>query len=93
MTAQPTVTQNQYVTQNGWTVTPSDVEPVWVVDTISQAQQSWNSAVALNMVTLGTNAINNWSAGPPYSAAKDTVLLDLLKVVVAMLQAKFDVSN
>ena len=80
----------QSVVQNGWTVTASDVEPVWQVISLSTAQQQWNNVVALNLVQACTNAINNWgSLTPPQ---KDTVLLDLVKFAQALL-LKFGVNN
>ena len=48
MTAQPAFDPTtQSVVQNGWTVTASDVEPVWQVISLSTAQQQWNTVLAL----------------------------------------------
>ncbi len=102
MTAQPSITPaTQFVVQNGWTVNSGvNVTPVWVIQTLSASDQKvvanqtqWTNALALNIVTAGNNAINNWVPGGTYSAAKDTVLLDVLKVVVAMLEAQYGVNT
>jgi hypothetical protein len=102
MTAQPTITPaTQFVSQNGWTINAGvNVTPIWVIGTLSSQQQQvvasqtqWTNTLALNIVTVGNNAINNWVSGGTYSATKDTVLLDVLKVVVAMLEAQYGVNN
>jgi len=91
MTAQPAFDPTtQSVVQNGWTVTASDVEPVWQVQTLPTIQQQWNNVVGLNLVQACTNAITNW--GSLTAAQKDTVLLNLVKFARALL-LKFGVNN
>src|SRR5260221_5898041 len=58
MIAQPAINPaTQAVVQNGWTITASDVQPVWLTVTQSAAQQqaisaqtNWNNTLALNLV-------------------------------------------
>jgi hypothetical protein len=88
----------QQVVQNGWTITANDVQPVWVVQALTAAQltaltaqTNYQAALALNIVAASTNAINNWATLS--AAAKDTILLDLVKVVRGLLQVQFGVNN
>jgi hypothetical protein len=99
MTVQPTFDPNtQAVIQNGWTITPVDVEPVWQIVALTAAQQQavanqtdWNNTIALNLVAACTNAINNWATLT--ATQKDTILLDLVKLSRAELRFQFGVNN
>jgi hypothetical protein len=99
MTAQPAFDPNtQAVQQNGWTITASDVEPVWQIVTLTAAQQQviaaqneYANMTAGNVVTFLHNAINNWSTLT--AGQKDTVLQTLAKAVAAILRAQFGVNN
>jgi hypothetical protein len=88
----------QQVIQNGWTITAVDVQPVWVVQalttaqlTANTAQANWQAAVALNLVTGITTALNNWGTLTP--AQKDVLLQDVLKVLRGMLQITYGINN
>jgi hypothetical protein len=99
ITAQPVINPlTQGVSQNGWTVSSVDVQPVWVTSALSQsqidaatAQTNYNTVMALNIVAQCTNAIANWALFTP--AQKDTVLLRLVQVIKALLQIQFGINN
>src|SRR5260221_237079 len=98
MIAQPVINPaTQAVVQNGWTITASDVQPVWLTITLTASQQqsvaaatNWNSTLALNLVT----AFNAYIATAVPTAAQQTaVIVQLVKCVNALLQAQYGVFN
>jgi len=98
MTAQPVIDPaTQYVSQNGWTISSSDVEPVWVILSLTAAQETayianqlWSSTLATGLVT----AFNAYIAtSVPSQAATNAVVLQLVKCVSALLQSKYGVTN
>jgi hypothetical protein len=99
MITQPVINPlTQKVIQNGWTISGVDVQPVWQTVALAQseidsatAQTNYTNTMALNIVAAATNAINNWGTLTP--TQKDTVLLDVVKVVKALLQVQFGINN
>jgi hypothetical protein len=55
------------------------------------ATNIWNQTLTLNVVTAATNAINNW--GNLSAAQKDTVLLNVVKVIRALLMHQYGDTN
>jgi hypothetical protein len=87
-----------YVVQSGWIVGKTSVTQNWIVESLSVAatqdianSQVWSSTIALNLVSAGKTALANWGSLTP--AQKDTVLQNVLKVVVAMMQYQYGILN
>jgi hypothetical protein len=99
MIAQPAFdATTQVCTQNGWTITTVDVQPVWQVVALSTTDQNaiagqteFQNLVAGNLVAYLHNSINNWATLT--AAQKDTLLLRLTRAMVAIVRAQFGVQN
>lgn len=90
MTAQPVFDPaTQTVAQIGWTISSTDVQPVWAVQALSAGAQAAlvNSSNRMtlinNAVAALSNADTNWATLP--AAQKDTVLRHLVKVTAILL--------
>lgn len=81
----------QSVSQNGWVINyPTDVEPVWVINNLSTEDVNWNQVLSLNLIT----AFNAYIAtAVPTQAATNSIVLNLVKCVSALLQSKYNISN
>ena len=98
MTEQPAFDPNtQRVVQTGWTVGPTDLQPVWQVVSLFASQQQevaadtlWTSTLAGNLVTAFKAYINT---AVPSQAATNQVVLQLVKAVNGLLQDKYGVTN
>ena len=83
----------QCVVQNGWTISPSDIEPVWVVQALTAGQiatnnaiAAWNAQLSANLVTAFQNYI---AIAVPTQAQTTAVVLQLVKCIQALLEAKY----
>ena len=94
MTTQPGFNPaTQCVVQNGWTISPSDIEPVWVVQALTAGQiatnnaiAAWNAQLSANLVTAFQNYI---AIAVPTQAQTTAVVLQLVKCIQALLEAKY----
>ena len=79
------------------TITAADVEPVWVVQSLTAAQQqaiafqnTYHNLITNGIVTAFNNSAANWSAETV--ATKDTMLLNLIQLAAALLESEYGVS-
>lgn len=99
MIDQPPYTMTtETVTQDGWTITDVDVQPVWVISAITSpdlvivsAQMNYDSVISENLVDSFTDAISNW--GTLTDPDKDALLLQVVKGLNAVLNCKFEVEH
>ena len=98
MIAQPAFDPaTQQVVQNGWTITATDVEPVWQVGQLSSDQvtsiansTNWNNVLAQNIIA----ACDTYIAIPsPTAAQTQAAVLKIVKVIKALLQHVYNVNN
>jgi hypothetical protein len=88
----------QQVVQNGWTISPTDVQASWSVQALDAATQAsiagqtdFQTVLAGNVVTALTAADNNWATLT--ALQKDNVAHLLVKVIKALLRSKFGVNT
>lgn len=98
MIAQPSFNAaTQRVVQNGWTIGTSDVQPIWVVESLPTAQQNAIAAqTELNAVLAGNivTACNNYLAiQTPTQAQKDAALRQLVQFVKAFVKRTYGVTS
>jgi hypothetical protein len=84
----------QQVVQTGWTITGTDVQPVWLVQGLTAAQQtaiaSQNTWTTQLSSGLGA-AFNTYIAtAVPTQAQTNAVVLQLVKCVKALLAAQYN---
>lgn len=90
MIAQPAFDPaTQSIAQTGWTISPSDVQPIWAIQVLSAAQQALvvNQSNRLTLINNALTALSSADANWATLTAlqKDTVLRHLLKVTVILL--------
>jgi hypothetical protein len=84
----------QQVVQTGWTITGVDVQPVWLVQGLTTAQQTYiasqNAWTSQLSAGLGA-AFNTYIAtAVPSQAQTNAVVLQLVKCVKALLAAQYN---
>ena len=97
-TTQPTFNPaTQAVVQNGWTITPTDLEPVWQVVALTPAQITTNAAQAAWQTQLSSGLVTAFTTyaatAVPSPAATNAVILQLVKCVSAFLQSQYGVTS
>ena len=87
----------QSVTQNGWTITANDVQPIWVINTLDAATQSSIAAQAAWNTLLSTNVIsqcdNFLAIGTPTNAQNAAAIQLIVKFIRAFAKSQLGITN